>query len=164
MIFYAIVWAYKLRIIIIFINLKSNIRVGTCLCTHAAALEFLVGVVWFKFKRGFKIIWKCFEIFEKEKEKEFHFPPQLLAQLSWQPTLARGLFASRARPVSRSPVSPPWAKPCWWPSSRACCRLSSLRVADAAGPPVRAAFFATPRPISSPHFTDRIRLQISFFP
>jgi hypothetical protein len=42
MIFYAILWAYKLRIIIIFINLKSNIRVGTCLCTHVVAFEYFV--------------------------------------------------------------------------------------------------------------------------
>jgi hypothetical protein len=41
MIFMYFCEAYKLRIIIIFINLKSNIRVGTCLCTHVAALEFL---------------------------------------------------------------------------------------------------------------------------
>jgi hypothetical protein len=40
--FYAILWAYKLRIIIIFINLKSNIRVETCLCTHAVAFEYFV--------------------------------------------------------------------------------------------------------------------------
>jgi hypothetical protein len=31
----------NLGIIIIFINLKSNIRVETCLCTHAVAFKFL---------------------------------------------------------------------------------------------------------------------------
>jgi hypothetical protein len=46
MIFYAILWAYKFRVIIIFINLKSNIRVGTCLCTHATAFEFFC-IEWF---------------------------------------------------------------------------------------------------------------------
>jgi hypothetical protein len=33
--------AHKLRKVIIFINLKSNIRVGTCLCIHATAFEIL---------------------------------------------------------------------------------------------------------------------------
>jgi hypothetical protein len=32
----------KFRTRIIFVNLKSNIRVETCLCTHAVAFEFLV--------------------------------------------------------------------------------------------------------------------------
>jgi hypothetical protein len=35
-VFYVFLWAYKLRKAIIFINLKSNIRVGTCLSIHAA--------------------------------------------------------------------------------------------------------------------------------
>jgi hypothetical protein len=39
--FYVFLWSYKLRKVIIFINLKSNIRVGTCLCIHAAAFEIL---------------------------------------------------------------------------------------------------------------------------
>jgi hypothetical protein len=43
--FYAILWAYKFRVIIFFINLKSNIRVETCLCTHAVAFEFCIE--WF---------------------------------------------------------------------------------------------------------------------
>jgi hypothetical protein len=62
MIYYAILWAYKLRKIINFINLKSIIRLATCLCTHAAALEYFYGVVCFKFKREiqnlFEIPWE----------------------------------------------------------------------------------------------------------
>jgi hypothetical protein len=46
MIFYTILWAYKLRIIIIFINLKSNIRVEICLCTHAVVFEYFC-IEWF---------------------------------------------------------------------------------------------------------------------
>jgi hypothetical protein len=74
-------------------------------------LDILYWVDWFKFKRGFKIIWKCFEIFEKKKEKGILFYYQLSAQISRQPTLARGPLASRAR-VARLPLLrvPPWAE------------------------------------------------------
>jgi hypothetical protein len=74
-------------------------------------------------KRIQNFIWKCFEILEKEKEKEFHFPSLFSAQLSRQSTAStRPACLPRARPVFFPLRVPLWAKPSEssrWPSKLA---------------------------------------------
>jgi hypothetical protein len=169
MIYYAILWAYKLRKIIKFINLKSTIRLATCLCTYAAALEFLYGVVCFKFKRKiqnlFEIPWKKLE---KEKKKRFPFHSWLLpiglAAFRFFPRLLSIVrSASRAVDGAHGPFpAPPWAEPATGPLSRApTLSLSPLSLADVVGPCVRATSFLKPSATTlSKTITDQIPLNL----
>jgi hypothetical protein len=71
--------------------------------------NILYCVLYFKIqKRIQNFILKCFEILQKEKEKEFHFSSLFSAQLSRQPTARmRPACLPRVRPVLLSLRVPP---------------------------------------------------------
>jgi hypothetical protein len=152
MIFYAILWACKLRIIIIFINLKLNIRVETCLCTHAVAFGYFVlsGLIQIqkRIQNNLKKLWNIWK--GKRKGNSFLFSVFSPAQSAAQPSPAARLPSARVAHLlillfprlGPSPTDGP---------VRARCRLSlcvsltsRARVSD------DAFFFSTPRPISFP--------------
>jgi hypothetical protein len=153
-------WAYKLRIIIIFINLKSNIRVGTCLCTYVVAFEYFVlsGLIQIqkRIQNNLKMLWNIWK--GKRKGVLFLFSafgpaahPSPMARLP--PNRARPSLLLRFPALGRAQRVQPLAQQAH-ASARAACLLcvSLMPRAHTSGPsssPCRIRFLSLLLPIES---------------